>query len=91
MSRSVRAGIPAKNPEIAHRVLGGEAFLVSLPGRILHNLNPTGTRIWELIDGRRPPAQIAMLIAEEFEVAPAVALRDVKKFIAILKKKELIL
>lgn len=82
---------PLKSKKMAHRVIAGEAFVLDASLQTLHSMNETGSRIWELIDGRRGLAEIAEIIAGEFEVSPETAGKDVEEFLLELQGKGLIL
>ena len=60
----------------------GEAVILSLDTKVFRGLNAVGSRVWELIDGRRSVDEIVTEIVGEFEVAPEVATRDVGTFVA---------
>jgi hypothetical protein len=68
----------------ASRVTRGEALVVMIEQRQLHRLNPVGSRVWELCDGRSV-ASIVAAIVSEFEVEADVATRDVCEFLATLQ------
>lgn len=68
----------------ASRVTRGEALVVVIEQRKLHRLNPVGTRVWELCDGRQV-ASIVDAIVAEFDVEADVARRDVCEFLASLQ------
>lgn len=70
-------------------MVAGEHILVPLASRgadidSIFNLNGTGTFIWERIDGRRTGAEIATLLARDFDVAQAQAETDYVEFLAQL-------
>jgi len=48
-------------------------------------LNPTGTRIIELLDGKRRPGEVAAAIQSEYAVSAEVARRDVDFFLQTLR------
>ncbi|MGD8863260.1 MAG: PqqD family protein [Myxococcales bacterium] len=77
--------IVRKNPRIAARVVDGKALVVVLDDKRLHTLNPVGTRVWELCEGRSV-GEVARVLCEEFEVDEATALRDVQTFVAELRE-----
>ena len=82
--------IPVRNPATAWRVIGGEAVILSLDTKVLRGLNPVGSRVWELIDGRRSLDEIVEVIAGEFDVATAAAASDVHAFVEALLAKGLV-
>ena len=60
--------ILAKSPETAWRVIEGEAMILSLDNKVFRGLNSVGSRVWELIDGRRSVDEIVSQIVGEFDV-----------------------
>jgi len=69
-----------QSKEIAFRVIEGEGILLTPEDGKLHNLNPVGTRIFELANGKRTVKEIAAMIAGEFDVSEKVAERDTLNF-----------
>ena len=70
-------------------MVSGEHILVPLASRgadidSIFNLNSTGTFIWEKIDGRKSGAQIAELVAAEFQVDRDQAIADCAGFLSQL-------
>ncbi|MFH1619550.1 MAG: PqqD family protein [bacterium] len=79
-----------KTKKLAHRIIKGEAFVLDASSQTLHSMNPSGTRIWELIDGSRTAGDIAQIIQEEFEVESGTAIKDVLEFLCELLEKGLV-
>ncbi len=70
-------------------MVSGEHILVPLASRgveidSIFNLNETGTFIWEQMDGRRTGAEIADLLASDFQVSPEQARADCGAFLSQL-------
>jgi hypothetical protein len=87
----VRPGsVPRQNEDTAARTIEGEAFIVNAETSELHNLNPVGTRVFELVDGARTVKDIVEAIVEEYEVDHDTAERDVAEFLAVLSDKGLV-
>ena len=82
--------ILAKAPTTAWRAIEGEAVILSMDTKVLRGLNPVGSRVWELIDGRRSVEEIAALIVKEFGVEPGPAAEDVGRFVQELRDKGLV-
>lgn len=78
-------------PECAHRVIEGEAFVVSSRTGGVHLLNEVGTFIWSLLDGTNTLGDIAAAIMDEFEADNAVARADLEEFIEKMRKAEIVL
>jgi hypothetical protein len=86
MTQAGQGGTPQRNPHAAARVYEGEAFIVIPQTSQYKILNSTGSRIWELIDGKRSRDEIAGIIADEYDVSREEALRDVGSFLDELKE-----
>ncbi len=82
--------IVTKSPKTAWQIIEGEAVLLSMDTKVLRGLNPVGSRIWELIDGQRSLEEITGVIVQEFEVAPGVAVQDVRAFVQELLDRGLV-
>ncbi len=83
--------ILSRSPKTAWRVIEGEAVILSLDTKAFRGLNPVGSRVWELIDGRRSVDEIVEVIVREFDVTPERAAADVQTFVRELLDKELVI
>jgi hypothetical protein len=72
---------PQLHPQVAGRIIDGEAVVVLPQEGQIEVLNEVGARIWELIDGLRSVRDIAQAIVDEYEVDMDCAVQDVKEFI----------
>lgn len=77
------------NPNTVWRSINGQGVLVKIPDGSLHLLNEVGTRIWELIQGKRRVREIGQVLCNEFEVTAKRATRDLREFIAQLLEEGL--
>ncbi len=82
--------ILSRSPKTAWRVIEGEAVILSLDTKAFRGLNPVGSRVWELIDGRRSVDEIVEVIVREFDVTHEQAARDVQAFVRELLDKGLV-
>lgn len=64
--------------------------LLHLDSGAYHELNPVGALIWELLDGRRSPSEIAGEIRGRVEDPPEDLDRVVCEFLAELRQRDLI-
>jgi hypothetical protein len=77
-----------RNPETAFRAVGDEGGLVVIPAdSIVQVLNPVGSKIYSLLDGKHSRAQIVRAIVDEFEVSEAQARADLEGFLAELRSR----
>lgn len=76
--------------ETLHRSLAGEAVLINLTSGIWFRLDPTGSRIWELIQAHGDQARIERQLVREFDAEPETIAEDVAEFLRQLVEKGLI-
>jgi hypothetical protein len=72
---------PRPHPQTAGRVIDGEAVLILADASEINVLNPVGSRIYELADGEHSIADIASVVAREFEVTFEEAVTDIMQFL----------
>jgi hypothetical protein len=72
---------PVLHPQVATRIVDGEALIVLADSGQVNVLNRVGTRMWELIDGTRSVQQIVDTVCTEFEVTEDQAQRDIEEFV----------
>jgi hypothetical protein len=82
---------PRKSPQTASRVIDGEAVIIVPQDNEVKVLNEVGSRIWELLDGRRDISQLTDAIAAEFDVSYTETLEDITRFIEELEGKHMII
>jgi len=75
-----------RNPDIVYREIAGEFILVPIHHKAgeadsIYVLNETGTRIWELADGKRTLADIIRMITEEFDVDDKTIADDLVEYV----------
>jgi hypothetical protein len=79
------SSIPSHSPRVVFRRINDECLLIPLTDNIadmdsLYRLNETGVFIWEMIDGKRDIRDITARMAEEFDVDPDEAEKDIMQF-----------
>ena len=84
------SSIPSHSPRVVFRRINDECLLIPLTDNIadmdsLYRLNETGVFIWELIDGKRDIRDITARMAEEFDVGPDEAEKDILEFLDQVK------
>jgi hypothetical protein len=73
-----------RRPSVVSRTFEGQAVLVVVDRRMTHELNPVGSRVWELLDGRSV-GEIADRVADEFGIDTGRAYQDVVRFLDRLR------
>ena|SRR5579883_659246 len=79
------------NPEIASREIKGQLLFLRPGDRALYTTNATGQFIWRQLVRKTQASKIVVKFAQEFGVTEEIAARDVKKFLAELERKQIIL
>jgi hypothetical protein len=82
---------PCRSPDGAHRSIGDEGGLVVLPAKAeVKVLNPVGTIVYGLLDGKHSVDEIVSAVVAEFEVKEEDARRDVEAFLEELDSEGLL-
>jgi hypothetical protein len=72
------------------REVDGETVILDRSAGHLHTLNATATFIWQQMDGRKTPEDIAHELSQAFDIETRVAERDVATLIEDLKDRQLV-
>jgi hypothetical protein len=77
------------------REIGGETLIVPVTGNVMdlesiYVLNPVASRIWGLLSSPTSSGRLVQIIADEFDVSPQEASRDVDQFLDSLTTRGLI-
>jgi hypothetical protein len=78
------------NKETVFREIEGQILLLRPNDRFLYTLNEPGKFIWLQIIKRKSIYRIARSVAKQFKISNEQATTDVLKFIADLKRKNII-
>jgi hypothetical protein len=76
--------------QVVFHDLDGEVVLLNLETGVYFGLDPVGSRIWSLIDGRRTTAQVVTAIVEEYDVDAPTCETDVARLVASLRSHGLL-
>lgn len=79
------------SPAVRASISNDGLVLLDLAGGLLLSSNGVGGRIYQLIEQRRTPAEIACLIAAEYDVQPDRTHDDVLNFVAALLARGIII
>ena len=71
-------------PDVRFRLVGGEAVILRQTDGEVLVLNPVGSRLLELVDGKRSVGELIDQMLEEFEVDCDSLAQDVDAFIGEL-------
>jgi hypothetical protein len=86
----VKEEIFLRSQSVVARVVAGETLIVPVRARVgdlasIYSFNGTGTLIWKLLESPRTVTELATAVAEEYEVEPSQAERDVTDFVGEMK------
>jgi hypothetical protein len=75
-----------KGDDLMTRNIAGETLIVPVRNRVgdlssIYTLNEVGARVWQLLDGRTPLAEIVRAITGEYEVTADEAAADISELI----------
>ncbi len=79
-----------KNPALAWREIDDATVIISPNDSVMHELNDTGSFLWSNIDGYRSAADLAALLAENYEVTLDIALTDTQSLLEEMASKTLL-
>ena len=79
-----------RSPDAAFRIYEGKATIVLPSQSSVHVMNPTGSFIWDHLDGRTTLAQILDRVVEEFEIEREEAEADLKTFVGALLEQGMV-
>ena len=73
--------VVCKDRQTASRVMAGEAIVLTPMNSKIYNLNETGSRIWEWLDGEPTVGELAARMQSEFKVDKEQAQADIIAFL----------
>jgi hypothetical protein len=84
-----------RSQSVVARVVAGETLIVPVRAKVgdlasIYSFNGTGTLIWKLLESPRTVAELATVVAREYEVEPARAEQDVLEFVGEMKSVGLV-
>jgi hypothetical protein len=86
MTTILEEEIFVRSQAVIARVVAGETLIIPVRDGVgdlasFYSLNSTGSLIWKLLGSPRTETQLAMAFAQEYEVDPEIARRDVADFL----------
>ena len=85
-----REQVLVRSQSVVARVVAGETLIVPVRAKVgdlasIYSFNGIGTLIWKLLASPKTILQVAAAVAEEYDVEPAQAERDVTDFVSEMK------
>jgi hypothetical protein len=78
------------SPAVRASISSDGLVLLDVRGGLVLASNPTGARIWQLIEERRTRAEIVGQLVADYEIQIECAQRDVSAFVAALVARGLV-
>ncbi len=78
-----------RHPDVAFRVIDGQAVIVVPATQSMHTLNEVGTFIWQGCEGKTVD-EVVLAVVAEFEVDDATARKDFETFASELAEKRML-
>lgn len=78
---------PRTRPELAERIIDGEALIVNANRGEIVVLNEAGAFVWPLLNGSNDLATITRRVCEHFEIDESTARADVEAFLDSLESR----
>jgi hypothetical protein len=75
--------------EVVAKRIGDAAVLIHLRTNRIYELNPTGTRIWELLNAGWRRSAITRYLCSEFDVSVEEANQAVDELLSLFSREEL--
>ena len=82
--------VVSRDKRTASRTIAGEAVVLTPMDSKIHNLNETGSRVWELLAEEQTVDQLVAQIHSEFKVSEEQASADVIAFLEALAAKGMV-
>jgi hypothetical protein len=89
VSMNMLTKYPGKSSQIASRIIENEAVVVIPQQGVVEVFNNTGSRIWELMDGKKKTEEIIDILISEFEVSKGELQADAIVFLQELAAKKI--
>jgi hypothetical protein len=71
--------------------LDGEMVILDMQAGLYYGIDAVGTRIWQMLQDKVPPATMIDLLLEEYEIEADVCSQQVMAFLTELEKNRLIM
>ncbi|MBH48532.1 MAG: hypothetical protein CME71_10230 [Halobacteriovorax sp.] len=82
---------PKVKSDISWQRIGTEVLIMDTTYlKQAHSLNSTAALVWQHLNGKNSPKQLASILSEEFEIDESSALNDVEALLERFRKLQLI-
>ncbi len=80
-----------QNPDVAWRVIDGEAVLLAIETTTYYSLDPVGTFLWKRFENGATREEVLSGLLAEYEIDEATAAKDLDELIGDLVSEKLLL
>ena len=77
---------PKRRSDVTRHTVDGEAVILDRQSQQIHQLNQSGSFIWDQCDGQTPISEIIRCVTDQFDVEHDVAAADVNRAVEELRK-----
>lgn len=81
---------PVKKEIAAFRVIDNEAVILNLENGIYYSLNEVGTKVWELMDGKKSIKDLTAAITAQYDVDEMTVEKDIIELVSDLLSEGLV-
>ena len=90
MANISRSETFVRSQSVVARVVAGETLIVPVRAKVgdlasIYSFNGTGTLVWKLLESPRTVGELAMAVAQQYEVEQERAEQDVMEFVGEMK------
>jgi coenzyme PQQ synthesis protein D (PqqD) len=82
--------LPRPSPDVVFRDVEGETVLVHLGTNRIYSLNPTATRLWQLLGEGYDKPSLSRTLLQEFDVDPEALEQEINHLISHLAREDLL-
>lgn len=79
-----------RNDDVAWRIIDGAAVIVTPRDGMVHQLNETGTFIWQHLETPASASALASAMCEDYDIDEKTALEHILEFLQILTAKTIV-
>jgi len=76
---------PRQRSDVTRQTINGEVVILDRESQQIHQLNESGSFIWNQCDGKTPVSEIIRCVTERFDVEHDVAAADVNRAVEELQ------
>lgn len=88
--KGYRSGKIAYHPEVAFRLIDGEAVIITPRDGVMHTLNGVGTKVWAMLEKKPTFSELVDAVLESYQVKRDKVESDLGGFLQELLSKGMV-